>query len=436
MFLSQVPEGCVYKLLSPASVSGENAEAALEKQPKKRKGVAGAPGAKLSLDQDPRVEEHVAIAETLWSPFDDFSGVPDQIRSNLFRMLTEGPVAISKLRLQALQDVNARFKELQSIEASLCSKMDPTVEAVTKGKAIALFRSLLEETAFPDLSVVQMLEQGVHLVGDEPLCPLFSKRPKPKAVDVQELEDLAPFRRKLLLESRQARDPDEVATLLRESAAEVEAGYLQGPFHSQEEVSAKVGTDAWSLAPRFALRPGEDAEIRVIDDFKMSAVNRAFGSTSYLALQDTDFTVGLLRFVGRVLQGETKVVVPMSDGSQLKGSLCPEMMAKPAKPPLLGKTLDLSKAYKQVGIHPASRHHAVLGFPTSNQAWTFYTALSLPFGASASVFSFNKLALALLHIMTHKFLAIGTDFYDDYTIFEFQPAASLLDKVLMRLLSI
>ena len=78
----------------------------------------------------------------------------------------------------------------------------------------------------------------------------------------------------------------------------------------------------------------------------------------------------------------------------------------------------------------------MLGFPTSNQDWNFYTALSLPFGASASVFSFNKLALALLRIMIHKFLAIGTDFYDDYTIFEFQPAASLLDKVLMRLLSI
>ena len=107
-----------------------------------------------------------------------------------------------------------------------------------------------------------------------------------------------------------------------------------------------------------------------------------------------------------------------------------------AKPPLLGKTLDFSKAYKQVGVHPASRHHAMLGFPTSAHGWHFHTALSLPFGASASVFSFNKIALALLHVMIHKFLAIRTDFYDDYTIFKFQPAASLLDKVLMRMLSI
>ena len=95
VFLSQVPEGHAYKLLSqpPASRSGEGAEAGLGRLQKKRKGVAGPPSAKPSPGHDPRVgvyrsmEEHVAIAETLWSPFDDFSGVPDQVRSNLFRML-------------------------------------------------------------------------------------------------------------------------------------------------------------------------------------------------------------------------------------------------------------------------------------------------------------------------------------------------------------
>ena len=208
VFLSQVPEGSTYKVLSPlpASISGENAEAGQGKQPKRRKGVAGSSSTNPSPGHDPSVgvyhsmEEHVAIAETLWSPFDDVSGVPDQVRSNLFRMLTEGPVAISKLRLQALQDVNARFKEIQAAEASLRAKMDPEVEAVTRGRAITLFKSLLEETKFLDLSVVQMLEQGVHLVGDEPRCPLFSKRPKPKAIDELEPEAQAPSGRKPLIE--------------------------------------------------------------------------------------------------------------------------------------------------------------------------------------------------------------------------------------------
>ena len=78
----------------------------------------------------------------------------------------------------------------------------------------------------------------------------------------------------------------------------------------------------------------------------------------------------------------------------------------------------------------------VLGFPNPKGEWEFYLAKSLPFGAAASVYGFNKIALGILHIMLVKFSAIATDFYDDYTIYESKPAASLLDKVLMRLLDL
>ena len=121
--------------------------------------------------------------------------------------------------------------------------------------------------------------------------------------------------------------------------------------------------------------------------------------------------------------------MPLMDGSTLRGELCSDMKCKPA---LLGKTLDLSKAYRQVGIHPESRKHAVLGFPDESGEWQHYLALSLPFGASASVFGFNKIALAIFHVLVVKFLALATDFYDDYTIFEFQPGASLMDKISVR----
>jgi len=52
------------------------------------------------------------------------------------------------------------------------------------------------------------------------------------------------------------------------------------------------------------------------------------------------------------------------------------------------------------------------------------------------VYGFNKVALAILHIMIVKFGAIASDFYDDYTLYEFRPAAGLLDKILMRLLDL
>ena len=89
-----------------------------------------------------------------------------------------------------------------------------------------------------------------------------------------------------------------------------------------------------------------------------------------------------------------------------------------------------------MAIHPDSRKHAVLGFPTEKSSWLYYLSLSLPFGASASVFGFNKIALAILRILVVKFRACATDFYDDYTLFEFKPAAISLDKIAMRLLAL
>ncbi|CAE7668354.1 Xab2, partial [Symbiodinium sp. KB8] len=171
-------------------------------------------------------------------------------------------------------------------------------------------------------------------------------------------------------------------------AQEIEAGYLIGPFSSVEEVT------------RYGLHCGT-----------------------------------LLRFIARVLLNKNKadVVVPLSDGQVLRGAWSCEMRHSP---PLLAKTFDLKKAYKQVATKPSSWRHAVLGYPDKKDGWTFAVSRSLPFGATSSVYAFNKLALAVLHIMVVKFHAIVTDFYDDYTVFEFQPAASLLDKVLCRLLRI
>ena len=261
----------------------------------------------------------------------------------------------------------------------------------------------------------------------------FAKRHKPASLTPEQLEAQCVLRREALKASRAHASQDDLRDLVAETSAEVQAGFMTGPHCSEHEVSSLLGTERWSLSPRFLLRQGEDSKVRIIDDLKASAVNQAFSSSSYLDLQDTDFTVGLLRFISRSLQRGGEVEVPLMDGSTLRGELCPEMKCKPA---LLGKTLDLSKAYRQVGIHPESRKHAVVGFPNESGEWQHYLALSLPFGASASVFGFNKIALAILHILVVKFLALATDFYDDYTIFEFQPGASLMDKISMRLSSL
>ncbi|CAE7779383.1 unnamed protein product [Symbiodinium sp. CCMP2592] len=379
------------------------------------------------------MEEHLHRACGLTCPADNSARLPDAVRRNIFATLTEGPVAVSKRRMLELKKLNDRMAVLSATEKELRAKMHPDVERVTKGKALALFRELLEETGFPDMSVVDLLTDGVPLVGQEAESPLFAKRPKPMDLEPDQLKAQALLRRRALQKMKGLVSEQDYKAMKDETSEELAEGFLTGPYHSEQEVSDILKTDAWSLSPRFLLRQGEDAKIRIIDDFKMSAVNRAFGSSSFLELQDTDYAVGLLRFLSRVLQDRSKVRVPLSDGTVLEGNWDPEMLRQPA---LLGKTLDLSKAYRQVSIHPSTREHAVLGFPDPQGKWEFYIAQSLPFGAAASVYGFNKVALAILHIMVVKFAAIATDFYDDYTVYEFRPAAFLLDKVLMRLLDL
>ncbi|CAE7208506.1 unnamed protein product, partial [Symbiodinium sp. CCMP2592] len=352
------------------------------------------------------MEEHLHRACGLTCPADNSARLPDAVCRNIFAMLTEGPVAVSKRRMLELKKLNDRMAVLSATE---------------------------KETGFPDMSVVDLLTDGVPLVGQEAESPLFAKRPKPMDLEPDQLKAQALLRRRALQKMKGLVSEQDYKAMKDETSEELAAGFLTGPYHSEQEVSDILKTDAWSLSPRFLLRQGEDAKIRIIDDFKMSAVNRAFGSSSFLELQDTDYAVGLLRFLSRVLQDRSKVRVPLSDGTVLEGNWDPEMLRQPA---LLGKTLDLSKAYRQVSIHPSTREHAVLGFPDPQGKWEFYIAQSLPFGAAASVYGFNKAALAILHIMVVKFAAIATDFYDDYTVYEFRPAAFLLDKVLMRLLDL
>ena len=68
------------------------------------------------------------------------------------------------MRLQALSEVNDAADKFAEEEKSLRSTMRRDIEAVTKGKAISVFRALLEKTNFQDMSVVEMLVSGVRLV--------------------------------------------------------------------------------------------------------------------------------------------------------------------------------------------------------------------------------------------------------------------------------
>ena len=196
--------------------------------------------------------------------------------------------------------------------------------------------------------------------------------------------------------------------------AEVDAGFLKGPF-TADQISEMLQSDNWSLSQRFAFYQGDERKVRIIDNYKDSGVNQAFGSSSFIALQDTDFMVGLLKFLMNVTANRHEVTVPLSDGRVETGRWHSSIADRPA---LMGRCVDLSKAYKQVAIDSDSLMHGVLGYKVKDGEWRLFMTHSLPFGASASVFAFNKISRALWHILTHKFGVLASVFYVDYPCFQ------------------
>jgi hypothetical protein len=84
---------------------------------------------------------------------------------------------------------------------------------------------------------------------------------------------------------------------------------------------------------------------------------------------------------------------------------------------MVGKFIDLEAAYKQCPIAPSDTHCAVFAAQNPDTGEPdFFIASVLPFGASASVHAFNRVATALNHLL-HAYLDVPcTNYFDDFTI--------------------
>ena len=139
---------------------------------------------------------------------------------------------------------------------------------------------------------------------------------------------------------------------------------------------------------------GANNKVRVIDDAKQGSVNAAYSSTVKLQLQDVDYAAAMV------------VEVMRQSADKLEPGL-----------KWLGKTFDLSKAYKQLAVLPEHQRHAVVGFPV-NGVWRFYKSISLPFGCTGSVYGFVRMSQALWFITGKLLHCITSHYFDDFPTLE------------------
>ena len=201
------------------------------------------------------------------------------------RVVSTPVLEMAKDRLRTVFKVKSLRVELEQQEKVMKGAMHPDVRSRLSIKNIKLFESLLKSLDYPDMGVIDLMRDGVPMVGWQSPPQGFRENLIP-ATMTQCREDSAIWRRRSKMGAGQKATPRDERELLNAASAEVEAGFLQGRF-TEQEITDHLGRSDWLLNPRFALHQGNEGKVRVIDDARQSALNSAYSSTVKLQLQDS-----------------------------------------------------------------------------------------------------------------------------------------------------
>ena len=369
--------------------------------------------------------EFVDCALQLKHPFDEIHFVPDQVKRNIFRMLTQGHAAFALQRLSLVKRLKTLRKELQYEEARFHATLPDHVREVIKGKSIMLWAHLLKETNFEDQAVVELMK-GVDLVGTPDKSPLYDSKHVPASTTAELLLESSEWRRQRL----KAKNPHEgdanfSELLWEQTMADVDGGFLAGPFESEEAVKKHLGVERFVSSRRFLIEQGSSdrKKYRAIDDYRQGGVNEAYSALEKLALFDVSYMTAMAIYISKVADPSGPVQVCLSSGEVLAAPLHDDFKAHVC---WKGRTLDLAKAYRQVPLAESSLPFGVVMVTDpSDRLVKYFAAQSLPFGATSSVFAFNRISRSLLHLAWHLCGLVAGAFYDDYPIMEPAPSAGM-----------
>ncbi|CAE7736953.1 unnamed protein product [Symbiodinium sp. CCMP2592] len=266
------------------------------------------------------------------------------------------------------------------------------------------------------MGVVDLMKKGVPLVGTSEKPECFKTKVAMASMSESELRATASLRRRAALSRPNRATPEEISLLQEASNSEVAENFIEGPY-TEAQVTQIFGHSDWGVIPRFVLEHGLEKKVRPIDDGHASQVNEAFTSLIKLELQGADFVSGLALLIARAEKERS------------------DRLGVPARQ-WLGRTLDLSKAYKQLAVLPLHRDIAVICHPNEKGEPQFFVANALMFGLTSSVYGFVRVARSL-HFLLCKVLKIpSANYFDDYPLFALREGAQELDGLTSEFLEL
>ena len=247
----------------------------------------------------------------------------------------------------------------------------------------ARFEALLSRFDYSDVAAASLLDPaiGAPLIGvtggpahwpEEPYAPT-------PAEPLSDFAERCP--QSFASRAKPSRWDKELAAATQKDLA---TGKVLGPFESYEELCAAVG-GASTPALRFGVDQG--SKVRPCDDYSADGqhVNAHFRTSRKLRLSDL------------------RTVAPWF--SRLRSSGCRVRLWK----------RDLHEAYRQVPLSPEHIRFASFCFfdPEAGRV-RYYCHTALPFGATAAVYGFNRVAAALTFLANEVLRVPVTNFFDDF----------------------
>lgn len=379
-----VPAGA--KLLRPSGVG--------------KKGEVGIDDLAFGVYRSP--EDFVDAAVKAGHPISFANRLPQPLSKALQVCMDTSPKVLLDSRLSELKRWSALAQTLESEEKQLHESLPQHGQAILAPKRILLWQTLLKEYGYHDLGVVNEVIEGTQLVGIVDRVPAFAPTFKPAQRSIPNLKECAKASREALIWSaRSSGDSFLDAEVYRKTLLELEAGWLVGPIDPKQLPEDAV------VSRRFGLKQsaGGEIKVRLIDDFSASGVNATVQVESKPPLHTLDVVAAAALEITRKGQGGL----------------------------WLGKTFDLSAAYRQLYVAESSLWAAYLVcFDPVARGPKVFQIRALPFGASRSVYSFLRVAHSIWWLGATALNIVWTSFFDDFVTFARASEAAVMEGIISQ----
>ena len=279
-----------------------------------------------------------------------------------------------------------RAAEIQANPDPKWNVSDKAMARVLCKKRLQLLHEIIAEEGYPDGDLAHDIHKGFDLVGRCPTSGVLPGKLVPATLRAEDVQACAP-RVQAALKASLGSSGDHTTDLelWDKTLAEASKGWLEGPYEWDTLGADEVPSH------RFPLRQGE--KLRPIDDYTLSGVNHC------------------------VTTLEAPTVDTADVASAMAAKLCWSLLDRGRPARLLGRSYDLTSAYRQLCVSRASRPFAIIAvYDPHRKCVVWFRQVCLPFGGKASVNGFIRCGRCIQWIANKCLWIAVSSYYDDYIV--------------------